>query len=137
MAHSVRKRAIPTCLGCTCCPFATQQGAFRTTVLLPVTRLPLRARTNLHVQDVAAYALIVLSYLLEHQSTLYLVSWAKPLGLTKLRLVIKGALDRLESWGVSPASMLGSAIGSVYDFMHGPEFKDLQAVVRLHHERHL
>jgi hypothetical protein len=82
------------------------------------------------MQDGAAYALVLLLALLESKTTLYLLAWAKPLGLGCVRTAIEDALENLESWSIPADSLLSSNLTEVYEYMSCSRLRHDHALVR-------
>jgi hypothetical protein len=81
------------------------------------------------VQITAAYALDVLLYLLNNKATMYLLSWAKPYGMTVLRRAVHDAFMHMERYHIQHDSFLGDALTKANDFMHSAPFKSIRAAV--------
>jgi hypothetical protein len=81
------------------------------------------------VQTSAAYALDVLLYLLSNKSTLYILSWAQPYGLSVLKEKIHSAFMHMDAHGIQHDSFLGNSLIKVHKFMRTPTFKSLRETV--------
>ena len=87
---------------------------------------------NTAMQDGVAYALIVLLGLLQHKSTLYLVLWAKPVGMASVRDAVSTALQELDSWHIPDGSLLMYNLAAVHNHMSSKRFRrDQREVLEL------
>ena len=72
----------------------------------------------------------MLRQLLASQATLYMLAWARPLGMSELHDLIQLALQRLQDSDMPPESLLATNLWQVFDYMRSKRFKAAQRAVR-------